>query len=180
MKFSDGSEVKIDSGGIEFERSFHPYRASWTGREEENKGEILKGEWLHFNPDDDDDYLEDAFRTTGSYALSPAQDDIEEALDEADIDASEIVEELDGREELMEISGVGKSKAEALYDGGYKTVEDVREASQSELSELPAIGNALAARIKADVGVKMAEKECEKVDETNFLNEGTMMVNMRE
>lgn len=55
-------------------------------------------------------------------------------------------------EELEDISGVGAKKAEALREAGYETVEDVKAASQAELGEVDGIGNALAARIKADVG----------------------------
>ncbi|WP_440989233.1 50S ribosomal protein L32e [Haloarchaeobius baliensis] len=58
----------------------------------------------------------------------------------------------DDPQELEDISGVGESKADALRAAGYETVEDVKAASQSELSDVEGIGNALAARIKADVG----------------------------
>jgi large subunit ribosomal protein L32e len=58
----------------------------------------------------------------------------------------------DEAEELEDISGVGPSKADALRDAGYESVDDVRRASQSDLAEVSGIGNALAARIKADVG----------------------------
>jgi large subunit ribosomal protein L32e len=63
-------------------------------------------------------------------------------------------------EELEDISGVGASKAEALREAGYESIEDVKAASQSELAEVDGIGNALAARIKADVGgLEVAEEE---------------------
>ncbi len=55
-------------------------------------------------------------------------------------------------QELEDISGVGASKAEALRAAGFETIEDIKGASQSDLSEADGIGNALAARIKADVG----------------------------
>jgi large subunit ribosomal protein L32e len=55
-------------------------------------------------------------------------------------------------QELEDISGVGPSKADALREAGYESVEDVKAASQSELAEVDGVGNALAARIKADVG----------------------------
>lgn len=58
----------------------------------------------------------------------------------------------DEPQELEDISGVGASKAEALEEAGFETVEDVKAASQDDLSEVDGIGNALAARIKADVG----------------------------
>jgi large subunit ribosomal protein L32e len=53
--------------------------------------------------------------------------------------------------EIDEISGVGESKADALREAGYETVDDVREASQDDLTEIEGVGPALAARIKADV-----------------------------
>ncbi|WP_227133686.1 50S ribosomal protein L32e [Halorubellus salinus] len=58
----------------------------------------------------------------------------------------------DEPEKLEDISGVGPSKADALEDAGYESVEDIKAASQSELAEVDGVGNALAARIKADVG----------------------------
>ncbi|MFB6269361.1 MAG: 50S ribosomal protein L32e [Halobacterium sp.] len=70
-------------------------------------------------------------------------------------------EESDTPTELVDISGVGPSKADALEDAGYETVEDVQAASQSELADVDGIGNALAARIKADVGGLEVEEETE-------------------
>ena len=67
--------------------------------------------------------------------------------------------------ELEDISGVGASKAEALRDAGYETVADVAAATQEELAEVSGIGDALAARILADVGdleVEEAEPEAEE------------------
>ncbi|AAG19953.1 MULTISPECIES: 50S ribosomal protein L32e [Halobacterium] len=61
-------------------------------------------------------------------------------------------DENDTPEELADISGVGPSKAEALAEAGFESVADVQAADQSELAEADGIGNALAARIKADVG----------------------------
>lgn len=62
---------------------------------------------------------------------------------------------------LEDVSGVGPSKAEALREAGYESVEDVRAASQSELADIDGVGNALAARIKADVGGLEVEEETE-------------------
>ena len=71
-------------------------------------------------------------------------------------------------ESLEDISGVGPSKADALREAGYESVEDVKAASQSELADVDGIGNALAARIKADVGgLEVSEEtEAEVEDET--------------
>ncbi|WP_232702608.1 50S ribosomal protein L32e [Halobacterium wangiae] len=64
-------------------------------------------------------------------------------------------------ESLEDISGVGPSKAEALRDAGYDSVEDVKAASQSDLADVEGIGNALAARVKADVGGLEVEEDTE-------------------
>jgi large subunit ribosomal protein L32e len=64
-------------------------------------------------------------------------------------------------ESLEDISGVGASKAEALREAGYESVEDVKAAAQSELAEVDGVGNALAARIKADVGGLEVDEETE-------------------
>ena len=53
---------------------------------------------------------------------------------------------------LESISGVGSSEADLLRQNGILTIEDVRIASQSDLADIDRFGNALAARIKADVG----------------------------
>lgn len=63
--------------------------------------------------------------------------------------------------ELEDISGIGPSKAETLREAGYESITDLQAASQSELAELEGIGNALAARIKADVGGLEIEEETE-------------------
>jgi large subunit ribosomal protein L32e len=79
------------------------------------------------------------------------------ADDEPETDA-EGTEEL---QSLEDISGVGSSKAEALEDAGFESVEDVQAASQDDLADVEGIGNALAARIKADVGGLEVEEETE-------------------
>jgi large subunit ribosomal protein L32e len=67
----------------------------------------------------------------------------------------------DTPQELEDISGVGPSKAEALEEDGFESVEDVKAASQSDLADVEGIGNALAARVKADVGGLEVEEETE-------------------
>ena len=67
----------------------------------------------------------------------------------------------DEPQELEDISGVGASKADALRDAGFESVEDVAAADQDELANVEGIGNALAARIKADVGGLEVEEETE-------------------
>ena len=67
----------------------------------------------------------------------------------------------DEYESLTDISGVGDAKADALREAGFETVDDVRAASQEELAEAEGVGNALAARIKADVGGLEVSEEAE-------------------
>ncbi|ELY48057.1 50S ribosomal protein L32e [Natronorubrum sulfidifaciens] len=67
----------------------------------------------------------------------------------------------DEPQELEDISGVGESKADALRDAGFESIEDVKEADQDELAEADGVGNALAARIKADVGDLEVTEETE-------------------
>jgi large subunit ribosomal protein L32e len=62
---------------------------------------------------------------------------------------------------LEDISGVGESKAEALRAAGFESVADVKEADQDDLAEAEGVGNALAARIKADVGDLEVSEETE-------------------
>ncbi len=71
----------------------------------------------------------------------------------------------DGLEELEDISGVGAAKADAMREAGYETIDDVRGASQDELAEISGIGNALAARIKADVGELAVEEPEAEIEE---------------
>ncbi|WP_049901232.1 50S ribosomal protein L32e [Halococcus agarilyticus] len=102
-------------------------------------------------------------------------------VDELDVDdeAAEADDETDGEDEaddgtdevpddLTDVSGVGDAKADTLREAGFESVEDLRRAEQSELAEIEGIGNALAARIKADVGgLEVAEEtETEVEDET--------------
>ena len=68
-------------------------------------------------------------------------------------EATETDEEAAAEEKLLtDVSGVGEAKADALREAGYEHVPALVNASQSDLAEVEGIGNALAARIKADVG----------------------------
>ncbi|MFB6192366.1 MAG: 50S ribosomal protein L32e [Haloarculaceae archaeon] len=103
-------------------------------------------------------------------------EDLEETEAETE-DADETTEEADDEyTDLTDISGVGNAKAAALEGAGYDTVDAVRGASQSELAEVDGIGQALAARIKADVGglevVEEDETEAEVEEEEPVEAEG--------
>ena len=89
--------------------------------------------------------------------------------DEANVDGTDVEEsepEDEGPAGLEDIAGVGGSKTDALREAGYGSVDAVRGASQSELADVEGIGNALAARIKADVGdLEVAEETEAEVEE---------------
>ncbi|SEW08524.1 50S ribosomal protein L32e [Natrinema salifodinae] len=72
-----------------------------------------------------------------------------------------MADEQDEPQELEDISGVGESKAEALREAGFESIQDVKEADQDDLANADGIGNALAARIKADVGDLEVSEETE-------------------
>ncbi|WEL22299.1 50S ribosomal protein L32e [Halorhabdus sp. BNX81] len=100
--------------------------------------------------------------------------DVEESeasADGADTDASDDAADTDeddasSYEGLTDISGVGEGTAENLRDAGFETVEDVARAEQSDLTEVEGIGNALAARIQADVGeLDVSAAETAEVEE---------------
>ena len=91
-------------------------------------------------------------------------DEPEPEAEESELDEADEAEEAEVDEDasdLEDISGVGPSKADALREAGYESIEDLQAASQAELAEIEGIGNALAARIKADVGGLEIEEETE-------------------
>lgn len=66
---------------------------------------------------------------------------------------------------FINIPGVGKRKAKALYDAGFRTKKDLKKASQSDLADVEGISVPLAARIKADVGdYKSASDVVEEIE----------------
>jgi predicted flap endonuclease-1-like 5' DNA nuclease len=76
----------------------------------------------------------------------------EKPSEEEEVNTEEGDEELqdEDTEELTDLKAVGESKAEALRDAGYETVDDLREATQEEIAEVENIGEALSARIKSN------------------------------
>jgi large subunit ribosomal protein L32e len=103
--------------------------------------------------DDPDATVEEAEADVDADAdtATDAEPDTEAVTDAADAD-TEPAAEASETDDIESISGVGPAKAEALREAGYETVTDLKAASQSEIAAVESIGNALAARIKADVG----------------------------
>ncbi|RJT02651.1 50S ribosomal protein L32e [Halococcus sp. IIIV-5B] len=86
--------------------------------------------------------------------------DVDEDADDESADAEDEASE-ETPDDLADVSGVGEEKADALRAAGFETVADLREAEQSDLTAVEGVGNALAARIKADVGGLEVEEETE-------------------
>jgi large subunit ribosomal protein L32e len=85
---------------------------------------------------------------------------------ETDADESEADATTAAEMDLTDLSGVGGAKADALRDAGYTNVEAIAAASQSDLAGVEGIGNALAARIKADVGnLEVAEETDTEIED---------------
>ncbi|MFB6162846.1 MAG: 50S ribosomal protein L32e [Halococcoides sp.] len=102
-----------------------------------------------------------------------ATDDTSDASAESD-DADDGSDDADDiPADLTDISGVSDDRADALRESGYDSVEAVAGAEQADLAEVEGIGNALAARIKADLGdLDVEDREVpDEPDETD--DEGT-------
>ncbi len=65
-------------------------------------------------------------------------------------------EETDAADEpwaaLQDVSGVSADRAQALYEAGFASLDELREADQAAIAAVDGVGRALAARIKSDVG----------------------------
>ncbi|ERG95037.1 MAG: ribosomal protein L32E [Haloquadratum walsbyi J07HQW2] len=103
------------------------------------------------NSDSDQNSQEDTSSTdvdTNTDADTDSNTDTIESESEPESES----ETTDDTDSFEDISGVGSDRAESLREAGYESFEDIRAASQSALADIDGIGNALAARIKADVG----------------------------
>jgi large subunit ribosomal protein L32e len=111
---------------------------------------------------EDNEEVEEQTKETTESNGEEAETPEEPTEDEETVTPSEDEEVApDDTVELTDISGVGEAKADALVEAGFETVEDVKATEQSELADVEGIGNALAARIKADVGGLEVDEEAE-------------------
>ena len=62
-------------------------------------------------------------------------------------------------EVVLDISGITPARADSLRAAGFQNMDDIKNASQEELSSVEGISTALAARIKASLGdIDLEEK----------------------
>jgi large subunit ribosomal protein L32e len=121
--------------------------------------------------DEVDEAVEDS-EPTEEVDETEVTEEVDDAEATEDIDETEDVDETDEElTSLEDISGVGPSKADALREAGYESIDDVKAASQAELSDVDGVGNALAARIKADVGGLEVSEETEAEVEDDSADE---------
>jgi large subunit ribosomal protein L32e len=88
--------------------------------------------------------------------------------------------------EFQTIKGIGKTKAEALYEAGYTTIDKLRKASTADLAKVkgmtPKTAGELHTALKAHKPKKEAEKKTQKKEEkpteepTGEAAEGTKIV----
>jgi helicase len=64
---------------------------------------------------------------------------------------------------LLSLQGVGRVRARALHNAGFKVIEDIRKASPSELATVPLIGTKLAKKIKEQAGGLIKSEEWEEL-----------------
>ncbi|HUK50118.1 MAG TPA: DEAD/DEAH box helicase [Terriglobales bacterium] len=62
---------------------------------------------------------------------------------------------------LVELDGVGRVRARSLFNAGYRSLEDLKHASATDLMSVPLIGPSLAKRIKEQVGGLIKAEEWE-------------------
>jgi len=63
--------------------------------------------------------------------------------------------------ELISLRGVGRVRGRALHQRGFKSLRDLQKANPNDLARIPAIGPALAMKIKEQVGARVDVREVE-------------------
>jgi helicase len=65
---------------------------------------------------------------------------------------------------IVKLEGVGRARGRIMFDAGYKTIEDIKQASIEDLTNLPLVGPRLAKKIKEQVGGFVKRDTWEKLD----------------
>ena len=104
--------------------------------------ETLAGPYGHTRVQDAVEYLLDTYTPPAEGATPDTDDGAESTTDDA---TTESAESTDGG--LASLEPIGSAKAAALERAGYETLDDLREASVGELTEISGVGETLAERI---------------------------------
>jgi helicase len=68
---------------------------------------------------------------------------------------------------LVRLEGVGRVRGRIIFNSGYKTIEDIKNAKIEDLTNLPLIGPKLAKKIKEQVGGFVKKDAWEKLEKQN-------------
>jgi large subunit ribosomal protein L32e len=71
----------------------------------------------------------------------------------------ENMEEEEAIKQLTMIDGVGKAKAQILYDAGFQTIESIQKADEVEITDIKGIGEKLGKKIKESAEKMIVEEE---------------------
>jgi helicase len=82
---------------------------------------------------------------------------------------------------LVGLEGVGRVRARALYNAGYKTLEELKHVSITDLMNVPMIGPAFAKKIKEQVGGIIKAEEWERLkSKTTEVTEQSLLTDYHE
>lgn len=82
---------------------------------------------------------------------------------------------------LVELEGIGRVRARALFNAGYPTIDDLKRASVTDLMTVPLIGPSLAKKIKEQVGGLIKSEEWEMLtSKTAEATEQSLLTDYRE
>lgn len=84
----------------------------------------------------------------------------DEIPDHVEVEAQQLIDELEHTDDLTDVSGVGANTAQALKEAGFETTTDLQVATQEDLVDVDGVGVALATYIKVNVGTV----ECADID----------------
>jgi len=76
---------------------------------------------------------------------------------------------------LLSLQGVGRVRARALHNAGFKTIEDIRKASPSDLTAIPLIGTKLAKKIMEQAGGLIKSEEWQELSSTREETEQSLL-----
>jgi helicase len=82
---------------------------------------------------------------------------------------------------FVELEGIGRVRARALYNAGYKGMDELKRASVTDLMNVPLIGPSVAKRIKEQVGGLIKAEEWERLkSKTADSTEQSLLTDYRE
>ncbi len=127
----------------------------WLGEQE---GEVLEDDELEDDELEDDeledDELEDDELEDDELEDDELEDDeLEDDVAEDDVFVDDEFQDVEAtKDEIIEdfsrVSGIGTHTADILYEHGYRSIEELKQASKEEIQEIKGIGPALSEKIK--------------------------------